>query len=272
VLRDELARLGWIENRNVQLDFRFGYADERQTNAVAADLVRLAPDVIVTVYVSALRAAQQQTKTIPIVFAGGGDPLQNGMVSNPARPEGNVTGFSLSFGSLGGKWLELLKEIALNITRVAYLWRGVAPYRSVETAAQLLGVQAHLIMVSDIDALKAAVQAFAAEPNGGLIFSPGQIAFGPPELIRLAAQYRIPAVYGGPLAPDGGLLCYYPEFTDALRGAAGYVDRLLHGAKVGDLPVQYPTHFHLAINLKTARALGLNVPQSILVRADEVIQ
>ena len=274
-LRNELAKLGWIENHNVQFDFRFGYGDARQTDAFAADMIVLAPDVIVTVYEVALRAVRQQTKTIPIVFAGTGDPLENGMVSNPAHPEGNVTGFANAFGSLGGKWVELLKEIAPNITRVANMYPVGSPgsyRRSVATAAQSLGVQVGEIPVSDVDGMKTAIQAFAAGPNGGLIPTPGIIALGAREVIQLAAQYRLPAVYGSHLAPDGGLLCYYNDVPTLIRGAAGYVDRLLHGAKISDLPVQYPTNFHLAINFKTARALGLTVPQSILLRADEVIE
>jgi putative ABC transport system substrate-binding protein len=200
-------------------------------------------------------------------------------VRNPAHPEGNATGFASAFGSLGGKWLELLKEIAPNITRVLHMYPVVANLRptyldSVEAAAQSLGVQIVAIPVSDADGMKAAVQAFAAEPNGGLLPSPAIIILAPLELIRLAVQYRLPAIYGGDPRPAayGGLMSYSPDLDELFRGTATYVDRLLRGAKVSDLPVQYPTKFRLVINLKTAKALGLAVPASILLRADEVIE
>jgi putative tryptophan/tyrosine transport system substrate-binding protein len=279
-LRDDLEQLGWSEGRILRLDFRFGNGDATQTRVFAADLVRLAPDVIIAMYAVAVRALQQQTKTIPIVFVGAGDVSEIGIVIDSARPEGNVTGFTNAFGSLGGKWLELLKEVVPNIARVGYLFDSLgsdgrgAYLRSIETAAGSLGVQVVSIPVSGVASMKAAIGAFAAEPNGGLIPNPGTFAVvSSDELSRLAAQYRLPAIYGGPLPPGSdGLMTYSADLDEILRGGATYVDRLLRGAKVSDLPVQYPTKFRLMINLKTAKALGLEVPSSILVRADEVIE
>jgi putative tryptophan/tyrosine transport system substrate-binding protein len=273
-LRDQLEKLGWTEGRNLRLDLRSGNGDDPQTRALAADLVQLAPDVIVAAYLGALRALQQQTKTIPIVTVGGGDLLENGIVRNLSHPEGNVTGFPNVFGSLGGKWLELLKEVAPNITRVGSMHPTdqLGSYlQSMETAGQSLGVPVIGIPVSDAASVKAAIEAFAAEPNGGLIPSPAVFAIVPPvELNRLALQYRLPAVCGLP-SPEG-LLSHSFDVEEMLHGVGTYVDRLLRGAKVSDLPVQYPTKFRLTINLKTAKALGIEMPSSILVRADEVIE
>jgi putative tryptophan/tyrosine transport system substrate-binding protein len=282
LLRDDLEQLGWSEGRNLRLDFRFGDGDARKTSAFAADLVQLMPDVIITTYLVAFQAVQQRTKTIPIVVAGAGDFLETGIVLDTARPEGNATGFANAFGSLGSKWLELLKEVAPNIRRVLYMSRytsvrdrGAGGYLHwVETAAQSLGVQVVAIPASDATTVKAAIEAFAAKPNGGLIPSPAIAAIVPPdELSRLALQYRLPLVHGF-TSREGltGLMSYGSDPYELLRGAATYVDRLLRGAKVSDLPVQYPTKFRLTINLKTAKALGLEVPSSLLVRADEVIE
>jgi putative ABC transport system substrate-binding protein len=276
-LSDELQRLGWFEGRNLRLDFRFGNGDANQTRVFAADLVQLTPDVIVTVYLVALRALQQQTKTIPVVCVGAGDPFERGTVTNTAHPEGNVTGFSTVFGSLGGKWLDLLKEIAPNVTRVAHLYPAdnlASIYLpSIETAGRSLGVQIVAIPVSDAAGMRAAIAAFAAEPNGGLLPSPAIVDVALRELVPLTARLLLPAVYGRRSLPaSGGLLSYDSDGAEILRGAATYVDRLLRGAKVSDLPVQYPTKFRLVVNLKTAKALGLEVPSSILLRADEVIE
>jgi putative ABC transport system substrate-binding protein len=199
------------------------------------------------------------------------------MVINSARPEGNVTGFASTFGSLGGKWLDLLKEVVPNITRVLHMYPADNPgstyLHSVEAAARSLGVQVLAIPVSDAAGIKAAIEVFAAEPNGGLLPSPAVFAIAPDELIGLAAQYRLPAINGTPSFPaNGGLMTYSADRDEIFRGAATYVDRLLRGAKVSDLPVQYPSKFRLVINLKTAKALGLEVPPSILLRADEVIE
>jgi putative tryptophan/tyrosine transport system substrate-binding protein len=270
----ELERLGWSEGRNLRLDLRFGNGDARKTSTFAADLVQLAPDVIVVVYRAAFAEVQKRTKTIPIVAIGGGDFLENGMVRNLSHPEGNATGFPNVFGSLGGKWLELLKEVAPNITRVGSIYpasiRAGGSYLPwMETAGQSLGVRVVRIPVSDAASVKAAIEAFAAEPNGGLIPSPAVAAIVPlDELSQLALQYRLPTVYGF----AGGLVNYFPDLGEQIHSAAIYVDRLLRGAKVSDLPVQYPTKFRLVINLKTAKALGIEVPTPLLARADEVIE
>jgi putative ABC transport system substrate-binding protein len=248
LLRDDLEHLGWREGRNLRLDFRFGDGDPRKTSAFAADLVQLAPDVIVTAFGAALLAVQQKTKTIPIVIAGAGDL---GTFINPARPEGNVTGFTNAFASLGGKWLELLKEVAPNITRVLWLLYAVRPDaalyiyapgggygQSIGTAARSLGVLLVAITVRDAASAKAAIEGFAAEPNGGLLADPGTFAIVPPdELSRLAAQYGLPAIYGVPLAANGGLMSYSADLDEIVHGVATYVDRLLRGAKVSHLPV-----------------------------------
>jgi len=194
-------------------------------------------------------------------------------VLNPAHPEGNATGFPNVFGSLGGKWIQLLNEVAPNLTRVGSIYPAgsIGSYlQSMEMAGQSIGVRVTGIGVSDAASVKAAIEAFAAEPNGGLIPSPAIFAIvQPDELSRLALQYRLPTVFG---LPVGGLMSYSPDLDETYRAIATYVDRLLRGAKVGDLPVQYPTKFRLVINLKTAKALGLAVPPSILLRADEVIE
>jgi putative tryptophan/tyrosine transport system substrate-binding protein len=270
LLREELQKLGWIEGRNLRLDLRFGNGDASQTRVFAADLVQLAPDVIVTVYLAPFEEVQQRTKTIPIVAVGGGDLLENEAVRNLSHPEGNATGFPNVFGSLGGKWLELLKEVAPDTTRVGSMYPAgsIGSYlQSMEMAGQSLGVRVVGIRVSDAASVKAAIKAFAAEPNGGLIPSPAIFAIVQAgELNQLALQYRLPTV------SPGGLVSYGPNGDELVRGAASYVDRLLRGARVSDLPVQYPTKFRLVINLKTAKALGLAVPPSILLRADEVIE
>jgi putative ABC transport system substrate-binding protein len=273
--REELVKLGWIEGRNLRLEYRFGAGDLNRTRDFAVDLVRLAPDVIVVGFGIALRAVQQETKTIPIVVSGAGDIIENGFVKDAARPEGNITGFATHFGSLGSKWTELLKEVAPNINRVIFLpINPNTPYRrAIEAAAQSLGMQVLTIPIGNGSELPPAIQAFATEPNGGVIAGPGLSPAAGVELIRLATKYRLPAVYAGnAYLSEGALVTYGGDVLDLHRGVAGYVDRLLRGAKVSDLPVQYPTRFHLGINLKTAKALGLTVPQSILLRADEVIE
>jgi len=276
LMHDELERLGWTEGRNLRLDFRFAHGDATQARVLAADLIQLAPDLIVTFYGVAFRSVQQKTKAIPIVFVGGGDPVAGGMVKDIARPEGNATGFAIQFGSLGGKWLELLKEVAPNITRVAHLYlvdlpSGYLP--SIETAGRALEVQIVRIPISEAADMKAAIEAFAAEPNGGLLPSPAIPIATTLELIPLAAQYRLPTIYGPRSLPaNGGLLSYDSDAAELLPRAASYVDRLPRGAKVSDLAVQYPTKFSLVINLKTAKALGLTVPRRLLALADEVIE
>jgi putative ABC transport system substrate-binding protein len=277
-LREVLAKLGWIEGRNLRIDFRSAANDPDRTRAYAVELVSLSPDVIVTGNGPATRAVQQQTQTIPIVFTAGGDPVSNGVLQNIARPEGNTTGVTNAFDSFGGKWLELLKEAAPHIKRVALVVNpetalvGYIP--SIEAAAPLLGVQVIKTPVRNPLEIVRAIDVFAAEPNGALLIVPVQPTGANIELIlRLAVQHRLPAVYPNRQnVADGGLMTYTPDFPDLYRRAASYVDRLLRGAKVSELPVQFPTKFELIVNLKTAKAIGLTIPEAFLLRADELIE
>jgi putative ABC transport system substrate-binding protein len=246
--------------------------------AYAVELVSLAPDVIVTSSRPATTAVQEQTKTIPIVFTAGNDPVSNGLLQNIARPEGNTTGFTSTVDSVSGKWLELLKEAAPHITRVALVFHpqtvNVGFFRSIETAAPLLGVQAIKTPVRNPLELVRAIDAFAAEANGGLLVVPVLPEDSYQMLHLIAAQHRLPAFTAGPRqrVAEGGLMTYSTDFPDIYRRAAAYVDRILRGSKVSDLPVQDPTTFELVINLKTAKALGITVPITLLGRADEVIE
>jgi putative tryptophan/tyrosine transport system substrate-binding protein len=275
--RDELQKLGWDEGRDLRLDVRFvGAGDIDRARAGAADLVMLAPDVIFLMGGPALVAAQQETKTIPIVFVGAGDPFETGRVKNTAHPEGNSTGFANGFDSLPRKWVQLLKEVAPNVVRLLYLLaRGSENYRrSIEAAAQALALQLVTIPVNDVADLKTAIESFSTKPNGGVLLSPSILTPATErELIRLGEQYRLPMITGfSSFAANGGLMSYHPDAAPLVRGAASYVDRILRGAKVGELPVQYPTTFRLDVNLKAAKAIGLTIPASFLLLADEVVE
>jgi putative ABC transport system substrate-binding protein len=274
-IRAELKELGWIEGRNLRLDVRLDGGDNiDRTRAYAGELVKLAPDVIIAISGAARDALRRETKTIPII-ALSGDLNEGGVVRNVERPEGNITGFAIAFGSLGGKWLELLKEAAPNITRVAYLTRAgnAASYeRYIVAAAQNLGVRIETILVGNAADIRAAIERFAAAPNGGLLPGPGMLGIAPLELVGLAEQYRLPAIYGIDLTAYGGLMSYANDQTELAHGLASYIDRILRGAKIGDLPVQYPTRFRLVINLKAAKAIGLTVPPTLIGRADEAIE
>jgi len=279
-LQEALAKLGWIEGRNLRSDVRFAADDLNRLRAHATELVKLAPDVIVTYAAVATRAVQQQTQTIPIVLVGGGDPEAIGLVRNIARPESNTTGFSGPEPSIASKWLELLKEAAPRVTRVAIIFNPeLAPtapiYISlIEAAAPALGLRAIKTPVRNAIDIARAIDAFAAEPNGGLLVLPPPNTTAIREtIIPLAVQHRLPAIYPGQAdAAAGGLLAYSADSVDASRRAASYVDRLLRGAKVADLPVQFPTKFALVINLKTAKAIGLDIPAFLRQRANEVIE
>jgi putative tryptophan/tyrosine transport system substrate-binding protein len=278
-LREGLAKLGWIEGRNLRIDLRFGTGDPEYTRAAAAELVDLAPDVMVT-NVSTTRVVQEQTQTIPIVIATGGDPVANGLIQNIARPEGNITGFISNEPSMAGKCLELLREAAPRVTRVASIFNPeltptAASYLSaIETAAPAFGVQAITTTVRNAVDIVRAIDAFAAEPNGGLLVLPPLPTPALREtILQLTAEHRLPSIFiGRDTVGSGFLLSYGGGGPDLYRSAASYVDRLLRGTKVSELPVQLPTKYNLVINLKTAKALGLTVPQSILLRADEVIE
>ena len=272
---EELQKLGWIEGRNLRLDHRFAPSGLNRLRAEAAELVRLAPDVIFAGGGAAFEAVQQETRTIPIVFLDG-DVADAGRVKNIARPEGNATGFAAGFSSLGGKWLELLKEAAPNVTRVAFfVLRGGGPgpnstVASVDVAARALLVQLFTIPVSDVAEMRAAIESFAAERNGGLILGRGLPLELQREFHRSAEQYRLPSISAPP--SDRALMSYSIDNAELLRKAVAYVDRILRGAKVSDLPVQYPTRFRLVINLKTAKAIGVEIPTTLRALADEVIE
>jgi putative tryptophan/tyrosine transport system substrate-binding protein len=274
-----LAQLGWIDGRNVRIDTRWGVADADRIRKYAAELIALAPDVILAHSSGALAPLLQATRTVPIVFTNVADPVGAGYVDSLARPGGNATGFLVFEYSIAAKWLELLKEIAPRVTRAAVLREsavaaGPAQFGVIQSAAPSLGVELRPIDVRDAGEIERAITAFAQGSNGGLIVtgSPGAL-FHRTLIVALAARHRLPAVYfGRNYITDGGLIAYGPDLIDQSRRAAGYVDRILKGEKPGDLPVQAPTRYQLVINLKTAKALGLTVPDSLLARADEVIE
>jgi ABC-type uncharacterized transport system substrate-binding protein len=278
--RDGLASHGWIEGGNLRVDLRFGGDDLNRTRAHAADLVSLGPDVIATSSGATTRMLQLATQSIPIVFAAAGDPVANGLVQNIARPEGNTTGFAVNEPSVAGKWLGLLKEAAPQASRVAVILNpalavtGPSSIASIEAAALALSVQAIATPVRDAVDIVHAIDAFSAAPNGGLIVLPPPPVPAHLEAIhRLAVTHRLPSVYGGrDSVSAGGLISYGADTADLSRRAATYVDRLLRGAKVIDLPVQFPTKYELVINLRTAKAIGLTIPEAFLLRADEVIE
>jgi ABC-type uncharacterized transport system substrate-binding protein len=275
-----LQQLGWSEGRNVRIDYRFGAADVDRSRKYAAELIALAPDVIQASGTGPMAALQQTTRTVPIVFAQIPDPVSAGLVDSLSRPGGNVTGFTV-FEEYGnrGKSLELLKEIAPSVTRVAALRdptmaSDIGQLGAIQSVAPSLGVEVSPASVRDAGEIERAIAAFGQRPNGGLIVFGAALAIMHRELIaRLAARHKLPAVY--PLrafVAAGGLISYGPDSIDPYRRVAGYVDRILKGEKPADLPVQNPTKFELVINLKTAKTLGLEVPPTLLARADEVIE
>jgi putative tryptophan/tyrosine transport system substrate-binding protein len=274
-----LADLGWIDGRNVRMDLRWAGDDTNRIRALAQELVGLKPDIIVANTTPATAALQRETRTIPIVFASVSDPVASGIVPRLDRPSGNVTGFAILEASLGGKWLELLSEIASGLKRAAIMFNpDTAPVSafmpSLETAARSLRVVPIMAPVhSDVE-IDTAIIALGREPGGGLVVPP-DVFMGTHRapIISAAARNNVPAVYWlSTIARDGGLLSYGVDQVDIWRRAATYVDRILRGAKPADLPVQLPTKFEMVVNLKTAKAIGLAVPPSILLRADEVIE
>jgi ABC-type uncharacterized transport system substrate-binding protein len=279
-LLERLQQLGWTDGRNVRVDYRFGAADVDRSRRYAAELIALAPDVIQASGTGPVAALQQATRTVPIVFAQVPDPVNAGFVDSLARPGGNATGFTVweEFGT-SGKWLELLKEIAPQVTRVAVLRdptipAGIGQTGAIQSVAPSLGVQVSPVGVRDSGEIERSISAFAREANGGLIVLGAPLAIMQRELIStLAVRHRLPAVYPVRLfVVAGGLISYGPDSIEPYRRAAGYVDRILKGEKAADLPVQNPTKFELVINLKTARALSLEIPPTLLARADEVIE
>jgi putative tryptophan/tyrosine transport system substrate-binding protein len=274
-----LADVGWTDRRNVRMEFRWLRGDFNRIRALAQELVDLQSDIIVTSGIPATAALQRETRTIPIVFAIVADPVASGIVARLDRPSGNITGFASSEGSLAGKWLELLSEIAPGLRRAAIMFNpDTAPVSayipSFETAARSLKVTPSNAPVRSDAEIKTAIMDLGREPGGGLVVMPDAFAnFHRVPIILAAAQNNVPAVYWeSSFARHGGLLSYGHDIIDSYRRVASYVDRILRGAKVADLPVQLATKFEMAVNLKTAKSLGLTVPQSILLRADEVIE
>jgi putative tryptophan/tyrosine transport system substrate-binding protein len=273
-----LQELGWTVGRNLQIDYRWGAGNVERYRTFAAELVALTPDVLVTVGAPAVEALQRATRTVPIVFATVTDPVGGGLVANLARPGGNTTGFTLSEYGLSGKWLELLKEIAPRVTRAAVLRDpvavGIAQFAAIQAVAPSLQMELSPVDVRDPSEIERAVTAFADRPNGGLIATASApTAIHRELIIALATRHKLPAVYPFRYyVTAGGLISYGPDSVDQFRLAAGYVDRILRGEKPGNLPVQAPTKYELVINLKTAKALGLTVPDKLLVAADEVIE
>jgi putative ABC transport system substrate-binding protein len=273
-----LQQLGWSEGRNVRIDIRWGGNNVERDRRYAAELIALAPDVIVAVGTLSVTALQRDSHATPIVFNSVSDPVGAGFVNNLAHPGGNVTGFMIFEYSMGGKWLELLKQIVPRLTRVAVLRdsvnpAGIAQFGAVRATGSSLGVDVSPIDVRNASEIEHDIAAFARTANGGLIMTGSAMEGHHDLLIGLAAKYKLPAVYiSSQEAAAGGLISYGPNTLDQFRSAAGYVDRILKGEKPGDLPVQVPTKFELVINLKTAMALGLTIPQPLLATADEVIE
>jgi putative ABC transport system substrate-binding protein len=273
-----LQQLGWTVGRDLKIETRQIGADLDSIRRYAAELVALAPDVILSIGSIAVAPLQQLTRTIPIVFVNAPDPVGAGFVQSMAHPGGNITGFSNFEYSMSGKWAELLKQIAPNVTR-ALVFRdptsaaGIGQFAAVRSVAQSLGVELTPVNVRDSDEIEHTAAAFARSGNGGVIVTAGGTAAHRKLIISLAARYKLPSVYPYRYyAVDGGLISYGPNTHDQIRRAAGYVDRILKGEKPADMPVQAPTKYELIINLKTAKALGLTIPQSLLATADEVIE
>ena len=277
--RQGLQQAGWSVGGNIRIDYRWAADDAELFRKYAAELVALAPDVILASGNPSVAALQQATRSVPIVFAPIGDAVASGFVESLARPGGNITGFSAFEYSLSGKWLELLKELSPRVSRAAIvrdlgLPQGSGLLGAIQSVAPSLSVELSPINVGDTAAFERAVAAFARSTNGGLIVTTSPWAVAHRDLIiALAAQHHLPAVYAFRyFVTSGGLISYGPSSIDQFRRAAGYIDRILRGEKPADLPVQTPTKYELVINLKTARALGLEIPPTVLARADEVIE
>jgi putative ABC transport system substrate-binding protein len=276
---EAMQQLGWTDGRNMRIDYRWGAGIPERIHERAKELVALNPDVILTTGSAALAPLLQATRIVPIVFTQAPDPVGAGFVDSLARPGGNATGFLVFEFSLTGKWLEVLKEIAPGVTRAAVLRDpsltvGIGQWGAIQTAATSLGVELSPINVRDAIEIERAITTFAASGKGGLIVTASASAVRHRELIiALAARHKLPAVYYRRyFVTSGGLISYGSDLIDQFRRAAAYVDRILNGDKPADLPVQAPTKHELVINLKTARALGLDVPPTLLARADEVIE
>jgi putative tryptophan/tyrosine transport system substrate-binding protein len=278
IFRNELAKLGWVEGRNLQFDVRYGRGDVDRMRANAAELVGLAPDVIVASFATVVRMVQQQTKTIPIVISFAGDVFANGLVKNLAHPEGNTTGVTNSFEAVRGKLVELLKEAIPRVERVGYIYNpellNQISRGPIEQASGVLGIRMTDIPYRNSVDLERGISGFAAEPNGGLVIESGATAPGVyrTTINALTTQYRLPTIYPIRGGFEGGLIFYGARETDIAVRTASFVDRILRGAKPGDLPVEFPSRFELAVNLKIAKAIGVTIPEAFLARADEVIE
>ena len=278
-LAQGLQELGWRDGRDVRIDYRWAAADAASFQRHAQELLTLAPDVIIASATPSVVALQQATRTVPIVFVGVADPVGAGLVESLAHPGGNTTGFSIFEYSISGKWLELLKEIAPRVRRAAVirdhlLTSGTAQFGVIQSVAHALGAELTPVAARSADEIERGLSTVAREPDGGVIVTGSPLtAVHRNLIIMLAARHRLPAVYPFRyFATGGGLISYGPDVADQYRRAAGYVDRILKGEKPADLPVQAPTKFETIINLKTAKALGLDVPTTLLARADEVIE
>jgi putative ABC transport system substrate-binding protein len=274
-----LQELGWSEGKNLQIDYRWGVGDPDRHRKNAAELVALAPDVILAHGSPIMRPLLRTTRSIPIVFVSVADPVAAGFVENLARPGGNATGFALFEYSISAKWLELLRQVSPTVTRAAVIRdpdqpSGGGQLGAIQAAAAVVRTELTPIDVRDKSEIERAITAFARRPNGGLIVTATALAqIHRSVILALAAQHRLPAIYpAGLYVNDGGLLSYGPDVPDQYRRAAGYVDRVLRGEKPSELPVQAPTKFELLINLKTAKTLGLTVPPALVARADQVIE
>ena len=279
VFREGLQKLGWAEDRNLRIDYRWGGGSIERTRTYAAELVALKPDVIFGAPSSAAVALHRETRIIPVVFAQVADPVGLGLVESLPRPGGNITGFAVFEYPIALKWLELLKQLASRVTRVAVLYDPEQPtspgyITTIEATASSFGVQILRHPVRDADAIERAIETFGAEPNGGLILLAGALMTANRDLIiSLAVRHRLPSIFAFRFyVAAGGLASYGVDNLDLYRRAAGYVDRVLKGEAPANLPVQFADKFELVINLKTAKTLGLDVPVSLLARTDEVIE
>jgi len=276
---DGLKQLGWTNGQNVRIDIRAGAGDADRLHRYAEELVALAPDVILTTGASAVPPLLKATRNVPVVFTNVVDPVGAGFVDSLARPGGNVTGFVSFEYSLSAKWLELLKDIAPRVTRVAVIRdpeisAGTGQFGAIQGAASSFGLEVAAVSPREASEVERAIAAFARTPNGGLITTSSALAIGRRDLIvGLAAKHKLPAVYYRRVfLTSGGLISYGPDVIDLSRRAAGYVDRILKGENPAELPVQAPSKYELVVNLKTAKALGLTIPPAVLARADEVIE
>ena len=280
-LRRGLQELGWTDGGNIRVEYRWGERNVERTRAYAAELVGLSPDLIFAFFNAQLGPLSRETRTIPIVFVGASDPVGAGYVASIVRPGGNITGFTLYEPSFAGKWLQVLKEVAPAVVRVGIMvnpdtaiLRGTFYLREFETAAAALKIEPITAKVHSTSDVEAAVMVLGRKPHSGLIVAPDTFTLTHAELIvTLAARHRLPAVYGfRQSATSGGLISYGPDTLHTVQRSASYIDRILKGEKPADLPVQAPTKYELVINLKTARALGIEMPPTLLARADEVIE